>query len=137
MQCVLDASVVIKFLVEEAGSAQALALLDRAEKRIAPDWISVEVAAALWNKVKYSKLLAVHAERSLQDFPRFLHRLLPCQPLLADSFQLAIRLQHPVYDCLYLALAMNESARLVTADKKFHARVVEANLEQHVELLTW
>jgi len=137
MQLVLDASVVLKFLVEERGSPEAVALLDRPAKRIAPDWIAVEIAGALWNKVRFSKMLAVHAERALEEFPRFLHRLVPCQPLIRDSFNLSVRLRHPVYDCLYLALAMAEAARLVTADKAFHEAAQAANLSEHVELLSW
>lgn len=137
MQSVLDASIVLKLLVEEPGSTQAVALLDRPGQRIAPDWIALELAGALWNKVKYSKLLAVHAERSLDGFHRFLHRLVPSRPLLAETFRLSIRLQHPVYDCLYLALAMAESSRLITADKEFHQRTAGAKLDEHVELLTW
>ncbi len=137
MPLVLDASVALKFLVEEPGTAEALSLLDRPDKRIAPDWIAVELAGALWNKVKYSKLLAIHAERSLEEFPRYFHRLVPCQPLIGDTFRLSIRLQHPVYDCLYLSLAMNEGARLVTADKEFYGRAVSANLGQRIELLQW
>lgn len=137
MPLVIDSSVVVKLLVEEAGSTEAFAILDRQEKRIAPDSLAVEVAGALWNKVKYSALLAVHAERSLESFPQFLHRLVPCQPLLLDSFRLSVRLQHPVYDCMYLALAISESSRLVTADKKFHAAVRQGKLDDHVELLEW
>lgn len=137
MPVVLDASVVLKLLVQEPGSEQALALLDRAEERIAPDWLGVEMAGALWNKVKYSRLLAVHAERCLEAYPSFLDRLVPSAPLLPDVLRLAIRLQHPVYDCLYLALAMSENTRLITADKKLHAQAAAGGLGRHVELLTW
>jgi predicted nucleic acid-binding protein len=137
MQVVLDASVVLKLVVQEPGSDEALALLDREEERIAPDWLGVEMAGALWNKVKYSRLLAVHAERCLEAYPNFLDRLVPSEPLFADALRLAIRLQHPVYDCLYLALAMSEDTRLITADRKLHAQAAANGLESHVELLTW
>lgn len=137
MALVLDASVVLKLLVQEPGTAEAVALLDRNETRIAPDWLAMEIAGALWNKVKYSKLLEVHAENSLEEFPRFLHRLYPSRPLLLQAFRLSIRLHHAVYDCIYLALAVEEKATLITADKEFFGVTCKSDLAAHVELLAW
>jgi predicted nucleic acid-binding protein len=37
---------------------------------------------------------------------------------------LARRLSHPVYDCVYLALAERERARFVTADQRLLRRAV-------------
>jgi predicted nucleic acid-binding protein len=35
------------------------------------------------------------------------------------ALRIAISLQHPVYDCFYLALAQAEDCPLVTADQRF------------------
>jgi predicted nucleic acid-binding protein len=40
----------------------------------------------------------------------------PEAPLLASAFDLADRTQRTVYDCLYLALAVQLGGRMVTAD---------------------
>jgi predicted nucleic acid-binding protein len=45
--------------------------------------------------------------------------LRPLRPLAARAAALARKLDHPVYDCLYLALAEAEGAPLVTADRRF------------------
>jgi predicted nucleic acid-binding protein len=42
--------------------------------------------------------------------------LRPSVPLLPRAMELARRIGHPVYDCVYLALAEREQATLVTAD---------------------
>ena len=42
----------------------------------------------------------------------------PDRYLQAEALALACHLDHPVYDCLYLALARREAAVLVTADKR-------------------
>ena len=42
----------------------------------------------------------------------------PDRHLLAEALALACHLDHPVYDCLYLALARREAAVLVTADQR-------------------
>ncbi|MXX06385.1 MAG: type II toxin-antitoxin system VapC family toxin, partial [Gammaproteobacteria bacterium] len=39
--------------------------------------------------------------------------------LSADAVRLALALNHPVYDCIYLALAQRIGAVLVTADSRF------------------
>ncbi len=44
---VVDASVVVKWFVAEAGSQRALQLLSESNRLIAPDLVIVEVATAL------------------------------------------------------------------------------------------
>ncbi|MYH57341.1 MAG: type II toxin-antitoxin system VapC family toxin [Boseongicola sp. SB0675_bin_26] len=52
---------------------------------------------------------------------------LPCMPLRwnddetvsADAIRRALALDHPVHDCVYLALAFRIGATVVTADRRF------------------
>ena len=62
--------------------------------------------------------------------------LVPLEELVEDATRLALTLGHPVYDCLYLALAVREKTRLITADRQF-ARVVRVDraLSSHLQLL--
>ncbi|MDB5439599.1 MAG: Ribonuclease VapC [Caulobacteraceae bacterium] len=51
------------------------------------------------------------------------------------ALQLAAKLGHPVYDCVYLASAIRQNLTVVTADQRF-AKVVEASdLASRVRLL--
>ena len=43
--------------------------------------------------------------------------------LAASSARLAVDLDHPAYDCFYLALAIQEQYPVVTADAHFHGKV--------------
>jgi predicted nucleic acid-binding protein len=43
--------------------------------------------------------------------------------LSASAGRLAVDLDHPVYDCFYLALAVQEQYPVVTADRRFHDAV--------------
>ena len=45
----------------------------------------------------------------------------PDRHLQVEALALACHLDHPVYDCLYLALARREAAVLLTADQKLIA----------------
>ena len=44
--------------------------------------------------------------------------MFPSVGLLAAALDIAIRLEHPVYDCLYLALAREQGVSLITADRR-------------------
>jgi predicted nucleic acid-binding protein len=47
--------------------------------------------------------------------------LIPMEELRGRALELAIELQHPIYDCFYLALAERERAPLISADKRLLA----------------
>ena len=135
MTLVVDASVAVKFVVREAGCEAAQQLLARPDPLIAPDWLLAEAASALWKKVKRSELLFVHAERNLDLLPSFFQKLHPSVGLIAEAFQWSVRLRHPVYDCIYLALALREECGVVTADLKFHAALLRGGHEDRAQLL--
>lgn len=122
---VIDASVALKWVVEEAGTPLALALR-RSARLIAPDLLVAECANVLWKKVQRGELLrdeALLAARLLQGAEI---ELLPSRALFEVATRLAIALDHPAYDCLYLALAVAEDCRLVTADERLLRRIAEA-----------
>lgn len=135
MTLVIDASVAVKFVLREAGSEAARHYLEIPDPLIAPDWLLVEAASAMWRKVRKSELLAIHAERNIAELPAFLETLYPSRDLVSDAFTWSIRLRHPVYDCLYLALALREGAQLVTADEKFHSAIVGGGMAERGILL--
>ena len=43
--------------------------------------------------------------------------------LASAATRLAVDLDHPVYDCFYLALAVQEQYPVITADARFHRKV--------------
>lgn len=135
MTLVVDASVAVKWLVREEKTEAARALLRTPEPLIAPDWLMAEAASTFWKKVKRSELLAIHAERHLDDLPKFFMELHPAADLVRTAFDWSIRLRHSPYDCIYLALALQEDARMVTADEEFYRVLAKADLTEGVELL--
>lgn len=135
MTLVVDASVAVKFVVREHDTDKARELLVSPDPLIAPDWLLVEVASTLWKKVKRSEVLAVHASRHLGDMPRFFQGLVPAQQLVTEAFEWSIRLRHPVYDCLYLALALQQDCMLVTADIGFVTSMKAGGLGERVRAL--
>lgn len=115
---VIDASIAIKWVVEEEGTPAALALRQQA-KLIAPELLVAECANILWKKVlrgELSREEAVLAARLLEGAEI---ELLPTRSLLEVATRMSIELNHPAYDCLYLALAAKNKCQFVTADNRF------------------
>ena len=115
---VIDASIAVKWVVEEIGTPEALALRQKA-KLIAPELLVAECANILWKKVIRGELLkgeALVAARLLQGAEI---ELLPTRSLFEAATRMSIEIDHPAYDCLYLSLAVEKKCQFVTADERF------------------
>ena len=85
---------------------------------LAPDLLPVEVANVLWKKARRGEMTPAQVEQGITDLAAASLVLLATQPLLIRATRLAIELQHPVYDCLYLVVAAEWSAQLATLDAR-------------------
>ena len=121
---VIDASIAIKWVVEEEGTPQSLMLLRRA-KVIAPELLVAECANILWRKVRQKELSKDEAHLAAQLLQVSAIELVPTRTLLGAATRIAIELDHPAYDCLYLALAIERDCRFVTADERFLRKLGE------------
>jgi predicted nucleic acid-binding protein len=121
MSIVVDASVVAQRLVTEADSPKARSLLTGwAEGRLdllAPELMAVEIGSMLWKRVVRGLLPREGALELYREFRELQIPLWPCEPLMDASLRLATTQQHPVYDCLYVALAVETQSELITADE--------------------
>ncbi len=122
MILVFDASAVVKLAVEEDGHKEIISLLaDEANLVVAPDLMVVEVGNALWRKCIVKQISTSQASDAMAHVLRSFPNLAPSQWLVDRALALAIELNHPVYDCIYLACAMERSATLVTSDTRLLA----------------
>jgi predicted nucleic acid-binding protein len=115
---IIDASIAVKWVVEEEGSPEALTLLRRA-KLVAPELLVAECANILWKKVQRDELSKAEALLAARLLEAAEIELSPTLSLLEAATRIAIELDHPAYDCLYLALAIVRGCRFVTADIRF------------------
>jgi predicted nucleic acid-binding protein len=111
---VIDASVAIKWVIEEEGTKEALAL--RSRMLAAPDLLTAECANILWKKVRRRELSEREAAFAAGLLARADIELVAMRPYLETAVRIALALDHPAYDCIYLALAEAEGFRFVTAD---------------------
>jgi predicted nucleic acid-binding protein len=114
---VVDASVAVKWVVKETSHDQAVDLV-AGETLIAPDFVLIETANILWRKVRIGDLDKPQAADGHAFIRAAYARYVPAPQLLDRAMSLALGIDHPVYDCLYLACADGEGLSLVTADKR-------------------
>ena len=115
MTLVVDASVAALWVLDQEGSDRALALRHE-DGLIAPSLVAAEIGSALWKAVRRGDVKRADALAALDAALLPFEALIPMEELHARALELAIDLQHPIYDCFYLALAERERAPLASAD---------------------
>ena len=123
MTWVVDASVALQWFVEEDTSPLAHRLLDHTGGLEAPDLILAEVYNAAWRLDRGGGLAPGQFETIVRDAPGFFANLSPLAGLATRAAEMARALDHPIYDCFYVALAEARSGRVVTADRRLLARL--------------
>ena len=132
---VVDASVACKWFFNEDLSPQARMLAESDAVFSAPDIILTECTNAVWRRVVSRTVTQAHAQAFLKALPQWFELLSPSIQLYEPAFEMACDLEHPVYDCQYLALAENKGIQLVTADRVFADRVRRSRWQNRVKSL--
>ena len=119
MRLVVDASVAVKWLVVEEDADVAQELATSGQDLHAPRLMASEVANALWRKARTGEIERRAAGVLLASVPDMPVRWGADETVSADAVRLALALDRPIYDCVYLALAHRMGAVMLTADLRF------------------
>ncbi len=133
---VIDASVALKWLVTEEQSDVARTLYASSDRLVAPRLIRSEVANALARKTMQAVLNRHEALNHFSTFAGLLPNLIDVDDLITPALESACVLRHPIYDLIYLETARRLDAQLITADRRFIARLADTDLVRHVTLLS-
>ena len=118
---VIDTSAFMKFFLHEHGWEDVLPYLATASSPEAVDLLVTESANVLWKSARTGliekeqvpllfssmELLYTKGPLSLKPAPQF----------MAEALSIALTLDTPVYDALFIAQARSDHATLVTADR--------------------
>jgi predicted nucleic acid-binding protein len=132
---VVDASVAVKWIIADEREDAADSLLSPAGTRYAPDLLLVEVANVLRTKLSRGEVTMPHARLGLHFVATSMTSLVPDRELVGRALDIATELQHPVYDCLYVACAERENTKVVTADARLQRRTAQTRYASLVESL--
>lgn len=135
MILVIDANVGLKWFIEEHRSPAARKILEKEASFIAPDIFIPEICNVVWKKVRNQEITAEQGHAIVSNVPMVLDHIVPSSEVAKRAFALAVQFNHPVYDCLYLALAERESITLITDDAKLVTVAKKAKLARFVQAL--
>ncbi len=115
---VVDASIAFLWFANEPDRWGADQLLETDSPLLAPDLMAVEATNAWWKKHRRREMERADVEQAVTNLLALGIGWTPSAALLPSAARLAVELGHPVYDCLYLALAVSHAAPIATADER-------------------
>jgi predicted nucleic acid-binding protein len=135
MTLVVDASVALKWYLDEPLSEDARAILVSDEMLVAPELIVAEVANAAWRRLNKGDIALAQAKGILTELPTAFLALVPETGLAIRALEIAAELAHPVHDAFYIATSERWNAPLVTADGRLLAKAAVSPWARHVRPL--
>jgi predicted nucleic acid-binding protein len=115
---VVDVSVAVKWMFPEPLSTEAVRLQSPSHQLHAPSFFEIEFANVLWKKLRQGLLDRAQADSFLSQLPGLPLARHADASLVAAAFDIADRAGRTVYDCMYLALAVQLRGQMVTADER-------------------
>jgi predicted nucleic acid-binding protein len=128
----VDASVVIKWYVEEVHSTEAERFLDPRYELVVPDLLWSEIGNVLWKKRLRGDLTSEDTRQIVAELRRTPLKFEAVESLVEAALEIAERIGRTFYDSAYLALAERLACHLVTADRKLFNAVQRDHIAAHV-----
>jgi len=115
---VVDASIAVLWFANEPDRGNAARLLQSESVLLSPDLMAVEATNAWWKKLRRGEMDPTDVDQAITNLLALEIVWTASTTLLRGAARLAVEVEHPVYDCVYLALAATRSASLATADDR-------------------
>jgi predicted nucleic acid-binding protein len=126
---VVDASAVIAFFLREEGWE---ALVPYMKQTVSVDHVVKEFYNAVWKATYLTKTLDRESARSvIKLFNTYLKKnvvLVPEAKYIDEAFSIALEKGVPIYDALYIALAIGERVPSLTFDEKQRSAALELGI---------
>ena len=129
---VIDASVAVKWVVDEEWSSESIALLGSDIKLSAPDHLIAEMANVVWKYQQRGWLTGDEALARARSVGKVPVRLEPSAGLVEGAIQIACEWSIAAYDALYVQLALSEGIQLVTVDDHLIRKLEQSSLRHAI-----
>jgi predicted nucleic acid-binding protein len=129
---VVDASVVIKWFVNEVHAEAARRLQEDQYQLFAPDLLWSECGKILWKKVRRGELTPDEARLIWGGLEQQPISTFSSRSLLDLALEIALDTNRTVYDSCYLAVAILVGCQLVAADQRLSNALQGGSYATHV-----
>jgi predicted nucleic acid-binding protein len=129
---VVDCSVAVKWAVDEPLHAAARLILGESSRLIAPELLLAEVANVASRKHARSEISRSQGAELVRLVAAAIGTWYAMREIALRAFHLAHILDHPAYDCCYLALAELTGGRMLTDDRDFASRARSRGFDAHI-----
>jgi predicted nucleic acid-binding protein len=129
---VVDASVIAAAFFREKHTEAARTVLLSDGNLCAPDLIYAEVANVVWKRHRHGEINAAEVADLLNDVLDLPLEITSSEQLVGPALALALRTGRTVYDCLYVALAIQERTVMVSDDQRLVNALADGPLKAHV-----
>lgn len=130
MKAVLDASSGVQAVLPEADTPKAIRLLDEfgqgRHDLIAPDIYPLETLNVLSKAERQNRIPPGSGYALWQTLIADVPTLHPHVPLFPRAYAISTTYKVAIYDCLYVALAEQEKAELITSDVRLATNLQKA-----------
>jgi predicted nucleic acid-binding protein len=133
---VIDASVAAKWLFDEPESELADLLLSRGDLLLAPDLLYAEIGNVIWKRLRRGELDPSRTDALLDELLAAPVKLFPISNFVREAVRIAHLSRRSFYDASYLALAIQESCALITADLRLLNALRNTPIGDHVRPLS-
>lgn len=128
----LDASVAIKWVVQEVYTEAAVRLAESGYSWVIPDLFHAEIGNVLWKKVRRDEITERDALKALDLLLSLEMTVRETRALLPYALRIALQFHCTVYDAVYLSVAVGENCPLVTADQRLYHTFSQTPLGRHL-----
>ncbi|MEO9884746.1 MAG: type II toxin-antitoxin system VapC family toxin [Balneola sp.] len=134
---IIDASVAIKWVLNENGTDQASDLLNNITEFFEPEIFDIEISAILTKRVRMKELSYDEAITKKSYFTKLPYFKIPLNQIEEKAFDVASKFSFSYYDGLYLASALAYEGRLITADFRLYNGLQNSPFKNLVEKLEY
>lgn len=114
---IIDASVASHWFVDTEFSLGAAPYRERVDLS-APRFLMLETANVLYKRSRRGEISPAACANSIDLLQVTVGSWTPDELLIRTAVGIAVTRLHPVYDCLYVALALQRQEPLATADRR-------------------
>jgi predicted nucleic acid-binding protein len=101
---IIDANIVGKWFFDEPLKDAADYLIEQQYRFIAPDLMVSEFINIVQKNTRAQKITQVYGLEALKRFHALAIHYVPAIDLLEEAYRISCILDHPAYDCIYLAI---------------------------------